>query len=79
MRAQKATIRNKPLVFGKNNGNKVITEVTMQDNNENNCGQSKSDHIYYKCTVCGVMHDGKDGAPKSCMKCDNDKFFKVTK
>ena len=40
-------------------------------NTENNC------RIYYKCTVCGVLHDGKDGAPKSCIKCDNDKFYKV--
>ncbi|MBR1746839.1 MAG: hypothetical protein IJ735_01345 [Clostridia bacterium] len=35
--------------------------------------------VYYKCSVCGVLHEGADGAPKSCMKCDNDKFYKIYK
>lgn len=34
--------------------------------------------IYYKCSACGVIHDGTQGAPKACVKCDNDKFYKVT-
>lgn len=39
----------------------------------------KAPTFFYKCTVCGVLHDGKDGEPKSCVKCDNDKFYKVYK
>ena len=35
--------------------------------------------FFYKCSVCGVLHDGKDGEPKSCVKCDNDKFYKAYK
>lgn len=31
---------------------------------------------YYRCSVCGVIHEG-DSAPKNCLKCDNDKFYKV--
>ena len=39
----------------------------------------KNTILYYKCTVCGVLHDAKEGEPKSCVKCDNDKFFKIYK
>ena len=46
----------------------------MQNND-----QEKTGRVYYKCTSCGMMHDGKDGAPKNCEKCDNDKFCKVIK
>ena len=46
---------------------------TQQKQCENN-GQ-----VYYKCSMCGVLHDGRNGMPTSCLKCDNDKFYKVTK
>ncbi len=36
-------------------------------------------HIYYKCSICGVLHDSADGVPKTCIKCDNDKFYKIVK
>lgn len=31
----------------------------------------------YRCSVCGVIHEGGDTAPKNCVKCDNDRFYKV--
>ncbi|MFA6867271.1 MAG: hypothetical protein WCR54_07120 [Clostridia bacterium] len=32
----------------------------------------------YRCSNCGVIHecDG-DTPPRSCLKCDNNKFYKV--
>lgn len=30
----------------------------------------------YRCSVCGVVHEGND-TPKNCLKCDNDRFYKV--
>lgn len=50
-----------------------MTERTDAEKNR------RDNHIYYKCSACGVMHDGADGAPKTCVKCDNDKFYKVIK
>jgi len=41
--------------------------------------ENKTKIVYYKCSVCGFLHEAKDGEPKSCVKCDNDKFYKVYK
>ncbi|NLL55702.1 MAG: hypothetical protein GX242_00610 [Clostridiales bacterium] len=44
--------------------------------------QPKSDNArpprpsLYRCSVCGVVHEGND-SPKNCLKCDNDRFYKV--
>lgn len=46
---------------------------------KNQCKQNCKSHVYYKCSACGVIHDGTEGAPKTCMKCDNDKFYKIVK
>lgn len=51
-----------------------MREKEQNGNCDKKCGQ-----VYYKCTVCGMTHDGSDGAPKNCVKCDNDKFYKVIK
>lgn len=40
------------------------------------CGSADKGKTYYKCSVCGFLHDGSEGAPKYCRKCDNDKFYK---
>ena len=34
----------------------------------------------YRCTNCGIVHEcDNDKPPKSCLKCDNDRFDKVKK
>lgn len=48
----------------------------MNDSPKNGTNESK---MYYKCSACGVIHESVDGAPKYCVKCDNDKFYKVMK
>ena len=55
------------------------TEVTMDHENNTEKENNPGKVLFYKCSVCGVLHDGKEGAPKSCVKCDNDKFYKVYK
>ncbi|HOO22775.1 MAG TPA: hypothetical protein PKY53_03745 [Clostridia bacterium] len=31
----------------------------------------------YRCSVCGVVHEGGENPPKNCLKCDNDRFYRV--
>lgn len=31
----------------------------------------------YRCSACGVIQEGGDTPPKSCLKCDNEKFYRV--
>ncbi|HKL73588.1 MAG TPA: hypothetical protein VJ903_01715 [Clostridia bacterium] len=41
------------------------------------CVDTSPRTVLYRCSVCGVVHESNDIAPKSCLKCDNDKFYKV--
>lgn len=31
----------------------------------------------YRCSCCGVIQEGGDTPPKSCVKCDNEKFYRI--
>lgn len=34
---------------------------------------------FYRCTNCGIVHETDGTPPDFCLKCDNDRFYKIKK
>jgi hypothetical protein len=67
-----------------NNINPFDTQTDSYLDNKNPAGNSdmkntanSKNTFMYRCSACGVVQEGGENPPESCVKCDNSKFYRV--
>jgi rubrerythrin len=56
--------------------NRVESYHSASDNNVAH-GNDVEKPALYRCSVCGVIQEGGENPPRSCPKCDNEKFYRL--